>query len=472
MVSEKDNPVPEMEILVKISDDKMEATLYINRRPGTSPVTESQIYQALKDKGVIFGINEEAVREAVRLSAESSEELIKIVVARGKEVEHGRDAQITYHFPLPGKAKPIEREDGTVDFYNLNLVHNVRAGEVLATKIPAVPGEPGITVTGQMIRPLPGKNINFRRGKNTIVDKDGCAVVATTAGHVVLIDGIVHVFPVYEVNGDVDLSTGNINFVGNVIVRGNVKSGFIVKAEGNIEVHGTVEGGSLYAEGNIEVKKGIMGQGRGIVWAKGSVFARFVENGEIQAGENVVIADAIMNSNVSAGKCIIVEGRRGVIVGGVCRAAEEIKAKVIGSLLAPPTQVEVGVKPEIRQAYKQTTSDLIAREKNLEKVQQVLGVLSYVEKTRGELPPEKQELLARLRMTESQLLREIKELRQKKQALEEELAELRRCKVRVSGTIYPGVTVVIGQLTMHVNDPLQYVTLTEDMGDIKIYPYF
>lgn len=470
MVLKNDDAFSDSGFMIEITEDRMEATLLINRRPGDPPVTENQIQQFLKDSGIIFGISDDAVQEAVR-RADDEAGLIQVVVAKGKEVEHGQDAQITYNFSQPGDARPIEREDGSVDFHNLNLVHNIQAGEILATKIPAVPGKPGITVNGQVLRPIQGKNINFRRGKNTTVDMDGNAVIATAAGHVVFTDGVINVYPVYEVRGDVDFSTGNIDFVGNVVVRGSVKNGFTVKAEGNIEIYGTVEGGRLYADGNIEVKKGIMGQGKGIVYAKGSVFARFVENGEVQAGENVVITDAILNSNINAGKNVIVAGRRGAIIGGVCRAAEEINAKAIGSPLAPPTQVEVGVNPELRLAVKQLSTELLAKEKNLEKTQQLLGVLVHMEKTRLELPPDKLELLNKLRMTEAQLVREIKDMRQKKGTIEEELGVLRRCKVRVSGALSPGVTVVIGQLTMHVNDTLQFVTLREDAGDIKIYPY-
>ena len=32
--------------------------------------------------------------------------------------------------------------------------------------------------------------------------------------------GKINVFPVYEINGDVDYSIGNIDFVGTVVIRG------------------------------------------------------------------------------------------------------------------------------------------------------------------------------------------------------------------------------------------------------------
>ena len=49
-------------------------------------------------------------------------------------------------------------------------------------------------------------------------------------------------FPVYVVPGDVDFSTGNIDFIGSVKVMGSVRNGFSVKAEGNVEIMGRLEG--------------------------------------------------------------------------------------------------------------------------------------------------------------------------------------------------------------------------------------
>jgi len=80
------------------------------------------------------------------------------------------------------------------------------------------------------------------RGKNVLLAEDGLSLLAGIDGRVEIIDGKIHIYAVYEVSGNVDNSTGNIDFVGNVIIHGNVLTGFEVKSGGYIEVSGRVRG--------------------------------------------------------------------------------------------------------------------------------------------------------------------------------------------------------------------------------------
>src|SRR5690606_15317621 len=127
----------------------------------------------------------------------------------------------------------------------------------------------------------------------------------------------------YVVPGDVDFSTGNIDFIGSVKVMGSVRNGFSVKAAGNVEIMGRLEGGFINTGGNIVVKEGIVGQGKGNIKAGGSVYARFLENAQVEARKDVLVGDSIMHSTVRAGGKIVVNGKKGKIVGGLCFAGRE-----------------------------------------------------------------------------------------------------------------------------------------------------
>ena len=87
----------------------------------------------------------------------------------------------------------------------------------------------------------------------------------------------ISVIPVIEVNGDVDLSTGNIEFVGNVIVRGSVQTGFFVKAGGDVEITGTVSGGIVEGK-DVVIRMGIIGMQNGYVSAVQDLQAKFIQN--------------------------------------------------------------------------------------------------------------------------------------------------------------------------------------------------
>ncbi len=64
-----------------------------------------------------------------------------------------------------------------------------------------------------------------------------------------------------KIDGDVNYSTGNINYISNVVISGNVLSGFNVKSSKNITIKGFVEDGAIItAEGDIEIHNGIIGE--------------------------------------------------------------------------------------------------------------------------------------------------------------------------------------------------------------------
>ena len=170
--------------------------------------------------------------------------------------------------------KPKLNEDGSVDFHQLETLNPVHEGDCLATLTPAVQGKPGIDVTGRVIRPANVKRIVLKQEKNTKVSEDGCHLLSLVDGHVSLISGSIFVSNNFEVPADVDASTGDINFDGTVMIRGNVLTGFIVRAKGDIIVDGVVEGAELYAGGQIILKRGIQGMERGKLRAESNVIAK------------------------------------------------------------------------------------------------------------------------------------------------------------------------------------------------------
>ena len=174
-------------------------------------------------------------------------------------------------------------------------------------------------------------------GRNAHLSEDGLEVTSDINGQVVFHNNKINVEPVYEVAGDVNLETGNIVFLGTVIVRGSIEDGFSVKAAGNVEVHGTVGKAIIEAEGNIIVNRGILGKDEAVIKAGNDIMAKFVEHTKLSAGNDVIVSEAIMHSFVDAGKRVLCVGKRAMIVGGRIRAREEVNAKEIGSKVSTDT---------------------------------------------------------------------------------------------------------------------------------------
>ena len=46
-----------------------------------------------------------------------------LIVAKGKEPRHGTDASVRYYFNTDVHAQPTLKDDGTVDYFHLNMIN-------------------------------------------------------------------------------------------------------------------------------------------------------------------------------------------------------------------------------------------------------------------------------------------------------------------------------------------------------------
>lgn len=450
---------------IGVSPDKMKATMIIFPPDGGRMLTRSELKEALKNSGVVYGIYD----ETLEMLAKSPIYNQQIVIAEGTPPVNGINGRLEFHFEINKDAKPTIGEDGRVNYKELNLIENVRKGQVLVTAIPPIPGKPGKNVLGFEIPALDGKPAVLPKGKNVEISPDGQSLLASVDGHVNYIDGKVSVFPLYEVQGDVDTSTGNINFVGSVLVQGNVLSGFSIEAGGNVEVLGVVEGATIKAGGNIILRRGMQGAGKGTLICEGDVVARYIEHSNIYA-KGDIRAEVIMHSNIKCGNKLELMGRKGLLVGGVTKVGREVSAKIIGSPMTTITDIEVGVDPEVKERYKAIKCEIRSIEEGLRKTDQVIKLLKRLESV-DKLTPEKELILSKSVKSRLFYINRLEELREELATLEEILSQSAQGKVRAQIIIYPGTRVTIGTAYLNVKENLHYCTLYRDGADVRVGPY-
>lgn len=432
---------------------------------GGNPCTMEMVKQAIAEKHISFGISEDSIREAL----EEKNWGYKILVAEGKAPVNGKDAKLIYKFPLPSeRIGPKVDEKGNVNYHDVGLIYNVKMGELLVEKIPGDDGTPGISILGTEIPAKKGKDIRLPRGSNTVADEDELHLYATVDGHVTIVDNKVMVNPVLNIVRDVDFSTGDIDFVGNVCINGNINSGFTVNSGGDVEVRGFIEGAEVTAAGSILVRGGITGCMKTLIKARDSIHARFVENSRLDAGRDVVIREAIMQSYIKAGESIKVSDRKAIIVGGTIQAGREVEAKVIGSQLATQTIVEVGVNPYLRDEYQMLNRAKDEKRKTMDILNHNLQVFQ-----RSGISPEN--ISERKRMELIKMLDNLKSLRQELEqitdrivTIESEFQKTQAARVRVLEIVYPGVRISIGQAIYIVNDPIKYSEFILDQGEVRL----
>ncbi len=447
-------------IIVELDRNLMEAYISVES-PSAGTITRQEIDNALKSNNIVYGILQEEIARVLQSPSPAP-----VLIAKGTEAVHGDDANIEFKC-LPSGYAPAIMNDGRVDFYNLNLIRNVEIGEVLAIRTPSTQGIPGYTVTGKEIPPKPGKNVNIIAGKNVELKNDGQLAVAASRGHAVVVGNRIDISDVHKVEGDIDFATGNINVNGSVFITGQITDGFTVTASGDVEVLGNVSGGTVVCDGNLKVRNGIIGSAKSMIKVKGSVYAKFIENARIDAGGDVNVGHAVLNSHVNANRAIVVAGK-GALMGGMFRAGEYIKCKVVGSPMAA-CELEVGVNPEIRQAWIKLLEERKEKESHYDKAVKAANLLKGMQDSGAVMNAEQLNLLAQVTATEAKLAREIMLLSDEIERLEEKL-NLPSCRIMVKETIFPRTKITLGLRSIVIKDPIRSACIRLIKHEINISP--
>ena len=464
-------PLNDSMLSVELAEGEMKAFISVTP-PGVGgcDISVETYLSYLRNNRVVHGVNEEYLRKF----ADKPVYKERTLIAEGLKPEDGKDAYIKYNFETDqGKVKLREGSDGRIDFKELNIINNVVQNQPLAKKIAPELGVPGRTVTGKAIPARNGRDIALPVGKNVHVGEDEITIIAGKNGQVVIGGGKINVEEVLTIQGDVNLKTGHIIFLGTVIIQGNVEDGFDIKAAGNIEVNGTVGKATLDAEGDIIVHKGITGKGAGTIKAGKSIWARFIENTIVEAGNMVVASDGIINSQVDAFKRIVCRGKRAHIVGGRLRASEEINAKILGSPTgSTETICEVGIDPKSKLQYETLTVKKAEVEKQLKDVQPNIQTLINIKKQRKSLPKDKESQLGELMDRRQLLTADLQKISDDLASVQEYLDALKaRGRVSASVKVYPGVKIVIREAVTDVHTEYRAVTFILEGGLPRVTKY-
>jgi len=449
------------DIIVEIAGNASEArAILLAPEQGGEPMQFEAAKQKIESAGIKFGLDEQALRELI----EAKEYGEKRVVAVAKQAVNGEDGKLIFHFSTDERTgRPREIGGGRVDYRSLDLFVPVVEDQLLVTRVLATEGTAGMTVRGQPLTHKPGKEVNLPKSKNVNINDDRTEMRAMYSGMVEYLHSSINVSSVYKINGDCDLSVGNIDFDGSVHISGSIRSGHTVKATGAIVVGGGVEAATVIAGGNIDIKSGMQGADKGRIEAGGSVTIMFVERGTIIA-EGQITVDVSIHSILEAGGSLNAKGKRGAIIGGRACAAGDVTASSLGSLSHAKTEIEVGMMPRKRIRI-QTLEKEIERLKNeMIKLDQLDA---YLEKSKEKMDPKTWDKLSRSgaenRRGNKQILEEddieIGELKH-------ELEHATESRVHVLDTVFQGTKIIIGNGMYNVREEIKFSTFKYKDGEI------
>jgi len=411
---------------IAISKDRMHVSLYPLIGVTDGGLTNlDEIRDACAKENIKLPIDVEAIE--AQIHAEYPQET---VIAKGKRPHDGRDGYVTFVVDVSAKPQFIaEPKAGeSVDYRSAMQVTLVGPGDVLAEIVPPTPGEQGLDVHGRVLEPQPGIPARIHLGEG-VDEKDGKAV-AITAGTPSFTDDELLIRRNYILQGDVDFSTGNINFPGTVIIHGNVLDGFEVTSEENIIVNGIITAAKIKAKGYIKCAGGIQGKGKAEVIAGSFVSAMYVESATIVAETDVMITKDVLHSRIS---CLGTLKLGGSIIGGETIVFRGIECSYLGSEMGVKTVVNI--RKHYRQEKAKELAESVLAEANaiLERVKQWAN-LSTLDGPAAEklLSDQKaiQGLIQKRQMFDARVAQ-----------FDKQVQDMKTASVKIWGQLYPDVSV-------------------------------
>lgn len=429
----------------------------------------------LGDEKIVSGILRERINELASSTSKGSPEQGEFLVAEGSLPINGKDSTVEILVDQKARAG-LEREDGSIDFRQMNFVPNVLAGEIVARHNPPTLGVVGKNLLGKKLKAVDGIRL-LTVGENIEVkEEDGVELYCATIDGMFSQTGtkisVLHHLPL---EGDINYRTGNIDFAGEVFVNGSVKTGFSVKATGNITIANGVEfGAEVVSLGDIIVGEGIVGKDTRVI-AQGSVRAQFIHEATAIAQKDVMVGNSSYHAYVRAGDMVKVEkskgSRGGSIIGGQTWALTGIDVHFAGSYSGTQATLVVGVDPEQVNKIEKLERSIEECNHHIMLIMQRLGLsqldVDEIKEIVAAASGDKRQtilqqisLLEKLGQTYQMMLQDRRNVQK-----EMEVVSL-KATIKVRNMAYAGVMIRIGNCQRRLHDDVRMPTFSQENGKL------
>lgn len=448
---------------VQVTADKLTANLLLRENDqeklSEAKLTKELILQYVKQQKIQFGIRYDSIELLLETFPNTE---FPLIIAEGIDKTDGEPGEISYYFDT---STEVDRTDtGEWDFRDVMRIPTVTEGEKLASIIEPTKGNDGTTVYGTTIKARPGKPALLRPGKNVSYHESDKTFVSDVKGQVSVINRRIHVLDVYEVNESISMKIGNIDFPGSVIIRGDVPTGFTIKATGDIKIFGLVEAATIIAGGSVTISEGIAGLKIGTIEAGEDVTIGYVNQGIIRAENDILVENSIMHSECIAKNNIVCN--RGNIVGGILSAGDAIIANNIGNRMNTHTNLSFGMDYKLFEQQKELEEKLKALQENRNKLNTLKA--RFPDKGDASLDSKTRITLLRLQHSLNNTTEQITEMEQELAHINATIGNVDRAYLKVKGTLFPNVTVSFGKYERKIEKTFTDVTVVTDKNEIVI----
>ena len=415
---------------------------------GGNDVTKEIVMEALRDKNIVFGVNEAFINMVVNSKAYDRWH----VIAKSKDPQNGKDGSVEYLFEKSTQGTLTEDSKGYVDFKDIGTVRNISSGTIIANIILETKGQEGTTVFNTPIRALDGAPPTVTFSENIAVSDDRLTMIATADGNLVWKEGRFSVETVVKIDGDIDISTGNIEFVGDVIVRGDVKEGFVVTSGKDILIHGGVFSSNITASGKITVRKGAIGS---TLVSGGETEIEFGENSNITCTGKLDAKSLYCCEVYCKGEVFVNKGT-GSIIGGKIISTKNLVAHSIGSKSYSKTKIVIGENAILLQEKTNLEKRCEELREEEEKCTKIVEFLTLKKQELGNLPPDKLDVMTLAAKNILMSRNETVQINMRIEEIDDYLQQKQDLSVTCRKELYPGVRITINDFVLNITNLYQY----------------
>ncbi len=374
-------------------------------------------------------------------------------IAKGVEPQEGLAARLVFlvkRYVDPTKKKdPNSQEEAGPSLRDLNLFDNIRVGTIVARFYPAKAGTDGRDALGKAVKAPASQALTLKLDQSLELKPEAAgegyqAIVAKTSGYLLDDAGALSIKDELLVRGNVDFHVGNLDFVGSITVKGDLLTGFTVRADKTISIQGSVQGGVAHSRtADVLVKQFVFGGDHGSIVCGGSFSCATARKASVEAIGNILIGKEAIGCSFRTQAAVI--GEKAKIIGGSIHSVCGVDALQLGNDSEIPTIIELCSDIEMTTEYTTLSVGIASHRKAAHLLELHLGPYaknaSRVEVLKGPFRARIEALLRKKREVDRSLL----ELLTKQTKLLETSRVAQVVRLNVRKMLYPGVIVRVGK---------------------------
>ena len=394
-------------------------------------------------------VDYDKITESVAYNLKYNEGVMCVFVEGRKPIDGNvKKIILDYDFSLDVGKK---NESGSVDFKDRGFIDNIESGIQIAHFMLEKPSLDGLDIYDEIMQANYDEDPCYKLGKNVTVDEDGIVIRSGMRGILSREHNTLSVTNVAIID-KVDLSTGNIEVNGSLIVKDNIAPGFSINTEGDILVKGNIEDSNIMCAGNLIANGGIIGGDNSKIVVNGKIYSQFIRNANVIC-KGDLISQQLVNADISCNDRVVVLEGKGVIIGGNIQSLNGVWAKSIGSMSEAKTTITVGRDAEAYAEFKDIVSTVKANREEIGKIKSLLGTeyfknpKAFIEK----IPPNKRGNIKDVLKRITDLIRETAKLEARRDEMSEEFEKLSNSSIISMDGFFPGVTVYISSMRKYIS---------------------